>query len=468
MPIKNFFKSFQVRVTLAFIGAIFFVVALSNVLILQFTLNAQFEQLREKLMVIARTAALTVDADTLLAIPLNHEGMKTPQYHAIVEVLKRIKRENQPIAYIYTMVKTNKEGIWQFVVDPDPAPLGQKKTDESSYPGDKYDASRFPEMMKAFTSASADRKLEIDEWGALLSGYAPIQDKSGRPVAILGVDMSAADVYATEQAVHHRFLLVMVLGVILSLGLGMLIAKRITDPVEELVEGTRRISQGDLGYKVGVRGNDEISELATAFNGMADELWKAQRKNHRYFYGVIQSLVRIVEAKDPYTRGHSERVSGYAAKIAAQMGCSQESVESLKQIAVLHDVGKLGIRDEILNKPGKLSAEEWEIIRQHPIIGEEILKPVSLSPEMLAIVRGHHERFDGTGYPDGLTGEVTDLFTQILAVADAYDAMTSSRAYRLALRMEDAIAELEKNKGTQFNPKVVEAFLQVLQGEVDA
>jgi putative nucleotidyltransferase with HDIG domain len=461
MPIASFFRSFQVRVTFAFIGAMLFVALLSNTLILQFTLNAQFEQLREKLKVIARTAALTVDVDTLLSVPLNSGGMDTPQYQSVVRKLKRIKEENQPIAFIYTMARTDRDGIWQFIVDADP--LVKRKDGITSYPGDKYNVARFPEMMRAFDGASADRKLEVDEWGALLSGYAPIVDQDGRAVAVLGVDMSAKDVFATQQAVHRRFIIVILLGGLLSLILGMVISKRITDPVEKLVEGTRRISKGELGYKVNVQGDDEIGELADSFNKMADELWRVQRKNHRYFYGVIQSLVRIVEAKDPYTRGHSERVSGYAGKIAAQMGFTQEEVEMLKQIAILHDIGKLGIRDEVLNKPGKLSEEEWELIRQHPIIGEEILKPVSLSPEMLAIVRGHHERYDGKGYPDGLKGDVTDLFAQVLSVADAYDAMTSSRAYRAALRKEDAILELEKNKGTQFNPRAVEAFLEVLK-----
>jgi HD-GYP domain-containing protein (c-di-GMP phosphodiesterase class II) len=463
MKIRALLRSFQFRVTMALIGAMLFLALLSNSLIHQFALNAQFEQLRDKLMIIARTAALSIDADTLRSVPLTPDGMNTSQYQSILRMLKRIKAENQPLAYIYTMVRTDRDGIWQFVVDADP--LVKRKDGITAYPGDKYNVARFPEMMKAFNGASADRKLEVDEWGATLSGYAPILDRDGKAVAVLGVDLSAGDVYATQQVVHKRFGLVMVLGLILSLLLGMIISRRITDPIEELVEGTRRLSRGELGYQVNVRGKDEIGELAAAFNRMAEELWQTQRKNHRYFYGVIQSLVRIVEAKDPYTRGHSERVASVAAKIAAKMDCSQESVETLKQIAVLHDVGKLGIRDEILNKPGKLTEEEWEIVRQHPIIGEEILKPVSISPEMLAIVRGHHERWDGTGYPDGLKGEDAALFVQILTVADAYDAMVSTRAYRAALGREAAVAELKKNRGSQFSPRVVDALLQVLEEE---
>jgi HD-GYP domain-containing protein (c-di-GMP phosphodiesterase class II) len=148
------------------------------------------------------------------------------------------------------------------------------------------------------------------------------------------------------------------------------------------------------------------------------------------------------------------------------MGFHPEDLEMLRQVAVLHDIGKVGIRDNILNKPDKLTQEEWEVMRSHPVTGEGILKPVLLDPQMLAIVRGHHERYDGKGYPDGLSKDEINIFAQILTVADSYDAMTSSRAYRkVSLRREEAVAELQKNKGAQFNPRIVDVFCKMLQEE---
>ena len=463
---RRFLKSFRFKVILASIASLVFVLALSGVLIHQFVLHAQFEQLRDKLKVIASTASFAIDVPSLLSIPLNRQGMNTPQYQSIAKKLEAIKKQNQPIDSIYILTRTDHEGIWQFIVDPEPET--RKTAGVTSYPGDKYNASRFPELMKAFDGATADRKLEVDEWGVTLSGYAPIFDERGKAVAVLGVDILAADVFATQRAVQRRVILVFILGVLLSFVLGFVFTRHITGPVRELVEGTRRISKGDLWSKVSVRDEGEIAELADAFNKMTEELIEAQRKNHRYFYGVIQSLVRIVEAKDSYTRGHSERVAEYAARIAVRMEFPSESVETLKQVAVLHDVGKLSIHDDILNKKEKLNPEEWEVIRNHPVIGEEILKPVSLSREMLAIVRGHHERYDGKGYPDALSGNQINIFSQIISVADAYDAMTSSRAYRPALSQKEAIAELCRNKGAQFSPKVVDSFMAALEIDQDS
>ncbi|MBF0122946.1 MAG: HD domain-containing protein [Candidatus Omnitrophica bacterium] len=457
---KRFLKSFRFKVILAAISSLLFVLGLSAVLIHQYILHAQFEQLRDKLKVIASTASVAIDSQTLLSIPLNREGMKTSFYQDIAKKLNLIKSQNQPIDSIYILTRTDYEGIWQFIVDSDPEI--KKKEGVTAYPGDKYNALRFSEMMKAFDGATADRKLEVDEWGVTLSGYAPILDDSGKAVAVLGVDILAFDIYAIQKVVQRRVALIFVLGLFLSFILGFMFTRHITGPIRDLVEGTRRISKGDLWSKVSVRDDGEIAELADAFNKMTEELIESQRKNHRYFYGVIQSLVRVVEAKDPYTRGHSERVAEYAGKIAVQMGFPADSVEALKQIAILHDIGKLSIQDNILNKKEKLTSEEWEVIRNHPAIGEDILKPVSLNQEMLTIVRGHHERYDGKGYPDALSGDQINIFAQIISVADAYDAMASSRAYRHALSQEEAVAELRKNRGTQFNPRVVDSLIDVL------
>jgi putative nucleotidyltransferase with HDIG domain len=460
--LRMLLSSFQVKVTIVLVLALFFVATLSHLLIYQYTLNSQFLQLRDKLMVIAQTSALFVDADMLAKVPLKREGVKSEAYKIIAGKLNKIKQANPLLKYIYTMTKAGNDGIWQFVVDPEPVTQEAKPGKPTAYPGDRYDAARFPEMVNSYDHPAADAKLMVDEWGVTLSGYAPIRDKNGKTVAILGVDIAAEDVYQSQQQAKSRSIWVLVTGILLSVILGLVVSRGITNPIEKIVEGTRHVAAGELDYKVEVKGHDEISELATSFNSMEASIVAARNQLHDYFYRVMQSLVRVMEEKDTYTRGHSERVSEYSTRIALRMGFSREKAEVLRKAAQLHDIGKLGIHDSILNKKEKLTVEEWKVIQDHPFIGEDILKPLSLDEEMMSVVRSHHERYDGTGYPDKTNGEDVHIFAQIVSVADAYDAMTSERAYRPAMNSSAAIVELKENSGSQFNAMVVEAFLEIL------
>jgi putative nucleotidyltransferase with HDIG domain len=180
------------------------------------------------------------------------------------------------------------------------------------------------------------------------------------------------------------------------------------------------------------------------------------------FYGILKSLVSALEAKDPYTRSHSERVTRYAIAIARQMSCSETQIESLRTVGYLHDIGKIGIADTILNKPAALTPEEYELIKKHPVIGESIVLELGLNREQRAIIRHHHERWDGRGYPDGLAAEDVPLLARIVSVADAFDSMTSLRAYRANMAQAEAIRELRANVGKQFDQRVVMAFLESL------
>ncbi|HEY8499568.1 MAG TPA: HD-GYP domain-containing protein, partial [Clostridia bacterium] len=181
------------------------------------------------------------------------------------------------------------------------------------------------------------------------------------------------------------------------------------------------------------------------------------------FVQTIDALIAAIEAKDQYTRGHSQRVASIAVKIANRIGMTKQQAEELRIAGILHDIGKIGISDRILLKKGPLTKEEYEIIKKHPAISNRILYPIGLSDRILKAVAFHHERFDGKGYPFGLTNESLGLEPQIIAVADAYDAMTSSRPYRGALSYEKAINELKNNKGTQFHPGIVNVMLQLLE-----
>ena len=192
---------------------------------------------------------------------------------------------------------------------------------------------------------------------------------------------------------------------------------------------------------------------------MNEQLVEANAQLKDAYYGTIESLRLAVDAKDSYTRGHSDRVSYYSVLIGKQLGLSEEDLDILKQGALFHDVGKIGIPDAILQKPGKLTDDEYDDIKNHPSIGAKILGPAKIFEPLIPMVLHHHERYDGRGYPGGLKGEEIPFMARIVCVADSFDAMTSDRAYRPRFTVVKAMEEMENCKGTQFDPELVDAFM---------
>jgi len=182
---------------------------------------------------------------------------------------------------------------------------------------------------------------------------------------------------------------------------------------------------------------------------------------------MLSMLSRAIEARDPYTRGHSTRVTELAEAVAQRLGWSEERIASLRVGGPLHDIGKLAVSDEVLCKEGRLDDDELAQIREHPKIGAKLLFRVTALREAIPYVLYHHERWDGTGYPSGKAGEEIPVEARVLAIADAFDAMTSDRPYRSALTREEALAEVERCAGTQFDPKIARVFLEVF-GETEA
>ena len=462
---KKTIFSFRAKVAAAAVLSLFFTMALSDFFIYRFTLNNQLELLRQQLISIAQTGSLQIDADMLLRVPLDRKGIDSPEYRTIASRLEKIRKLNSTIKYIYTFRKSKDPAVLRFIVDLDPELKVRKQNSVTAYPGDPYLASRFPEMLRAFDGASADKKIMEDEWGTTLSGYAPLRNRLGVAVAILGIDMDATEVYRAQRQVNRAALIVFLLGVLLSILLGILLSRQVTARIQKLIEGARKVSDGDLSYRVEVSGHDEIRELSEEFNAMTDSLSQSRKELEDYFYRVVQSFIGILEAKDKYTQGHSQRVGEYAQRIALRMGLSAEQASLLRKAGELHDIGKLAVHDHILNKPGALTDEEWMIIRQHPVIGAEALKPLSFSDIISLGIRHHHERHDGGGYPDKMSGDNISIYAQIISVADAYDAMTTTRSYRKAMDRKAALAELHRHSGTQFHPAVVEAFFLVIEGQ---
>lgn len=180
---------------------------------------------------------------------------------------------------------------------------------------------------------------------------------------------------------------------------------------------------------------------------------------------IIETIARAVDAKDPYTNGHSRRVAHYSVKLGEKLGFSEEDLEFLRYAALLHDIGKIGIPDSILQKPTDLTSEEYELMKQHPKIGAEILKGAPLLKGVGVGAKYHHEKWDGSGYMEGLSGEDIPLFARIIGVADTYDTMLSDRPYHKADTKETAISEFERCAGTQFDPKIAKIMLELIKEE---
>jgi len=213
--------------------------------------------------------------------------------------------------------------------------------------------------------------------------------------------------------------------------------------------------------------NDELEAANARLTKLLAENQELLGRMHRSYLSTITSLARTVEAKDPYTSGHTERVARLALLLAEELGYEASRLRAIEVGAIIHDIGKVGIPDEILLKPGPLSPAQTEEMRKHPEMSSYILAELELPSEVKQMVRSHHERWDGDGYPDGLVGEETPLAARILAVADALDAMTADRPYRKALPLEVALAEIEGHSGSQFCPLVVAALLRAIDGNGD-
>ena len=195
------------------------------------------------------------------------------------------------------------------------------------------------------------------------------------------------------------------------------------------------------------------------------QLYTDMRKVH---FDTVRALTSAIDASDPHTRGHSERVTYYSIAMARTMRLSERRIQALEYAGFLHDMGKIGINHDILAKPGSLNEDEWQAMREHPAIGARIVSDLDFLKGAREVVLYHHERYDGKGYPEGLAGERIPLEARITKVADAFDAMMSDRPYRASLGLDKAIDELERGKGTEFDPAVVEAFVELVEkGQLD-
>ena len=289
--------------------------------------------------------------------------------------------------------------------------------------------------------------------------YALRRLNTGGPLAYY-----AAESVGAHRAARNTFqmLAFVAIGAMLLGGLASLwLARALATPIDQLSQRLRQIADSrDFSQKIPRTGTSlELDAFTDTFNQMVTSLQAAEAQTELAYVGAIKALAAALDARDTYTAGHSERVSALSVMIGRQLGLNHAQLDVLRLGALLHDIGKIGVADRVLQKNGPLTQEEFEIIKAHPALGAHILRQISFLTPHIPIVELHHERPDGRGYPQGLLGHATPVLARIVHVADAFDAMTTARAYRPAQTPTHAIAELWRYAGSQFDAEVVEAFV---------
>lgn len=611
--------------------------------------SALHQQVRVRLMHVASVMASQIKVDKVKSI-VSIKDESSSGYITLKNQLGKMNDANKSVTYVYIMRHTSNPKILQFVLD--------NSVDEKdmSHVGDKYDTTHCPEILKAFTRPSADFEATKDQWGEFISAYAPIYDKSGKAIAILGVDMSVANLRAEQHKLYVSVFKTAIWVVLAAFILSVLVTILVLQRLGEFMDAANQVSSGNLDYRINVKWKDEIGDFANTFNSMVASVQEAREKivecssrdtltglyNHMYFhtkldeeldrakrydrnlsvvmidldrfksvndtyghmvgdsavaqlasvlveqlrttdiairYGgdefavilpeadsesatatarrireyvekheflavpfcdlikpgikdtaprmrltmtagvasfpkdhdskdglamaadialcrakhirrnsvysyeapesgelfdpqklfdalhntgnsAVASLTEEVDSKDRHDSGHSERVAEYAQQIAEAVDIDIEWVNGMRIAGLLHDIGKTGVPESILNKPGSLSDEERRVINQHPVISAGILRRAPQLDQILPAVLFHHERWDGKGYPDGLKGEQIPITARIMAIADSFDAMTSDRPYRKAMSVEEALNEILAGAGGQFDPELVSKFIE--------
>jgi putative nucleotidyltransferase with HDIG domain len=308
-----------------------------------------------------------------------------------------------------------------------------------------------------FTEKENNRQVEM------VGTYSTFPEVNWAVISERSVDEARSDAGVTE--LNQQALAFVSVVVLVAILFGYFFAVGISTPIRSLAASTRAISRGEFHQRTPVRGAAEISELAENFNLMASDieeyierLKEAAEENRELFIGSIRMLAAAIDEKDPYTRGHSGRVAKYSTIIAQEMNLSPEALDKLKIAALLHDVGKIGVDDRVLKKPGSLTPEEFEIMKTHTTKGANIMRPVSQLKDMLPGIELHHEHIDGRGYPYGLTGPQIPQMARIIGVADTLDAMTTNRPYQNAMDLDYALGRIKALAGSKFDETIVLAL----------
>jgi putative nucleotidyltransferase with HDIG domain len=285
--------------------------------------------------------------------------------------------------------------------------------------------------------------------------YAPLQIR-GETVGYTSVALPSSFIFNAQAATRTQMVVLFAIAIAVALVMGWLISRTITKPVSKLVAAANAVAHGDLSVRSGIAGHDEIGVLGRAFDAMTERLQKQ-------LLSTVRALTSAIDARDPYTHGHSLRVGQLAVMLGTEMGLTGTALQHLEIGGYLHDIGKIGVRDDVLLKPGSLTPEERAAIERHPTIGLNILEHVELSPEVVEFVGGHHEKLNGSGYPEGRHEHELSVYARIATVADIYDALVTDRPYRAGMSPAQALGILRREMAEgQLDERVVNAMEAVL------
>jgi HD-GYP domain-containing protein (c-di-GMP phosphodiesterase class II) len=400
----------------------------------------------------------------LVSTPIMYGGRFLGMIGSIVDLQFLIKR----------LQEVNRGGLTPYVVDSQGRLVAGASPDYAT----GQDMAKL-EIVKNFVDEGGKAQLAATKEFKISNGKHTVEMLGTySPVTALDwavvVQKPRSEAYAGVFEMQRTARLLALLAVLLSIGLSIYVARKITNPLETLTESSRAIARGDFSQRVHLKSRTEIGELAETFNVMSQELEqfvldlkRAAEENRALFMGSIQMLAGAVDEKDPYTKGHSDRVTRYSILIAKEMDLPQSFIETVRISALLHDVGKIGIEDRILKKPGALTPEEFEVMKTHTTKGANILRPVKQLREMLPGIELHHEALDGRGYPYGLKDEQIPMLARIIAVADTFDAVTTNRPYQTAHDPLEALRIIHSLVGKRLDAQCVAALTAVFErGEI--
>lgn len=393
----------------------------------------------------------------VISVPLMFHGQFTGMLAAVVSLDRVLARLKDASVRHRTVFVVNGDG--RIIVHPDTLEMVPGRDLSTNPVVAVY--KKWPEVRT--TETTQFQLFESKKFIEMIGTYSSIPELHWAVVAQRSLEEARVDAGVQELSTQAmRFVIAVTL---LALLVGYLSALGITRPIQGLVRSTRAIARAEFHQRAEVRGTAEISELAETFNTMAgdieqyvDNLQLAANENRELFMGSIRMLAAAIDEKDPYTRGHSGRVAKYSLIIANELGLGAEEIDKLRISALLHDVGKIGVDDQVLKKPGKLTEEEFALMKQHPLKGANIMRPVAKLKDVLPGIELHHERMDGKGYPYGLVGNQIPMMARIIAVADTFDAITTNRPYQSAMDLDYAVKRINQLGGEKFDSDVVRAF----------
>lgn len=391
----------------------------------------------------------------LVSMPVIHSD----QFQGMVAIVVNLQ------FLVERLQSSSSRGLEAFVVDRAGRLMLTPNLKDNSI-GQEMSASPIVQMFlsKGGSKAAATSSFELKVGGKrvpMVGTYCPVQSVGWAVIA----QKKRKDAYATVGEMITATTTWGLVALAISLALSYFLSLWIVRPIRVLTDASRAIARGEFSGRIHLRSRTEMGELASTFNLMSSDLERyiqqlkdAAERNRKLFMDSIRMIATAVDEKDPYTHGHSERVARYSALIATNMGVPEEEVEKIRIAALLHDVGKIGIEDRILKKPGFLTQEEFEIMRQHPKKGGTIARRVAQLADMVPGIELHHESLDGRGYPFGLHGEQIPLMARIIAVADTFDAMTTHRPYQSAMDPAVAIEHINSLGNKRYDAEAAAAL----------